>query len=75
MALSILCRLGRHRTPHPYFTVRNGETWFGECSRCHEQIVKQGRDRWREVPKGFRVTWRIPKDGGKIRQVPSIEPR
>jgi hypothetical protein len=55
--MRLMCVLGRHKAPSPYFTVREGDTWFGECPYCSEQIIRRDGSQWEEVPAGQRVVW------------------
>lgn len=38
-------------------TVRNQGLEFGRCRHCRRDLVRTGQ-RWRAVPRGFRVAWR-----------------
>lgn len=60
--MAILCRLGRHRAiPSDRW---NDGYFFSRCGRCGCDLVRR-RDKWRAVPKGYRVVWR-PRLPGQI---------
>jgi hypothetical protein len=52
------CRLDYHRGLSEYFTFRNGARRFSSCYHCRDEIVKLYGQRWRRIPKGYRVVWR-----------------
>jgi len=38
--------------------VWNNGFYFGSCGRCGCDLVRGAHDRWRAVPRGFKVVWR-----------------
>ena len=60
--MGFLCRLGRHDVVSR--GIRNQDLEFGRCGRCRRDLVRKG-DRWKPVPRGYRVVWR-PRTGDPI---------
>lgn len=54
--MSVLCRMGAHSAAGQ--GVWNNGFYFGSCRRCGCDLVRGAHDRWRAVPKGFKVVWR-----------------
>ena len=54
--MSVFCRMGVHRPAAP--PVWNNGFYFSACGRCGCDLVRGAHDRWRAVPKGFKVVWR-----------------
>lgn len=53
--MRLSCSTGKHAVAPD--AVRNQGLEFSNCLRCGRDMVRSRRE-WREVPKGFRVTWR-----------------
>ena len=70
----ILCALGRHAIPNPYFAICVENVWFAECPVCLTEIVKQGGKRWGRPPRGYRVVWRAFTNGESriVRRAPAL---
>ena len=54
--MPVFCKMGAHApatTP-----VWNNGFYFSACGRCGCDLVRGAHDRWRAVPKGFKVVWR-----------------
>lgn len=54
--MSVFCKLGAHSAAGP--GVWNNGFYFGSCRRCGCDLVRGAHDRWRAVPRGFKVVWR-----------------
>ena len=58
--MNISCRLGRHRA---LATERwNDGYYFSRCENCGIDLIRR-RERWRPVPKGYRVVWKQRREG------------
>ena len=73
--MNLLCALGRHRPPHPYFAAHRNGVWYGECPLCLTEIIKVGRRRWKPIPKNCKIVYETSREGGSIHTVPSLKPR
>ena len=54
--MSVLCKIGAHRSEAQ--PVWNNGFYFSACARCGCDLVRGIQERWRAVPKGFKVVWR-----------------
>ena len=54
--MSVFCSMGVHRPADQ--PVWNNGFYFSACARCGRDLVRGAHDRWRAVPKGFKVVWR-----------------
>jgi hypothetical protein len=52
----VFCKMGAHSAAGR--PVWNNGFYFGACARCGCDLVRGAHDRWRAVPKGFKVVWR-----------------
>jgi hypothetical protein len=54
--MSVFCGMGIHRAAAQ--PVWNNGFYFSACTRCGCDLVRGAHDRWRAVPRGFKVVWR-----------------
>lgn len=55
--MNIFCRTGAHSPVAS--NVWNDGYYFSECARCGREMIKAGgTDRWRPVPKNYRIVWK-----------------
>lgn len=55
--MNIFCGMGVH-TPLPS-NIWNDGYYFTQCGRCGREMLKPGGgDRWRPVPKNYRIVWK-----------------
>jgi len=52
-----ICRILGHQRPSG--AVWNNGYFFSHCPRCNAELIKAGDgNRWKDVPKGYRITWK-----------------
>lgn len=71
--MSLLCRIGIH-APAPE-EIWNDGLYFGHCSRCSCQLIREAGGPWRPVPPGYRVVWKRPPVGYPAWGEPEPSPR
>ena len=54
-AMSVLCKLGRHRSAS--MGVWNDGLFFGTCERCSAPLIRRPDESWMGVPRDYVVVW------------------